>query len=151
MVLTRELAASNSGRSTGGRFCGWRVPEAGSAVGASEARAPGRCVTPPLPPADGQAAQPLLQRRERAPGAPGEELAPPAAHQGQDREGLLQVRPLELALFRKGSRPRGAWPLAASWRSGPRALQGRPRVCAQSRAHEMPSPGDQRHRPQDLM
>ena len=97
----------------------------------SEARAPGHGVTLPLPPADGQAAHPLLQRRERAPGAPGEELAAPAAHQGQDREGLLQVRPLELALFRKGSRPRGAWPLAASWRFGLRALQGRPRVCAE--------------------
>lgn len=56
-----------------------------------------------MPFADGQAAKPLLQCGERAPCPPSEELAPPTAYQGQDSEGLLQMRLLELALFRKGN------------------------------------------------
>lgn len=106
----------------------------------------------PFPPADSQAAHSVLQRGERAPGAPGEELAPSAAHQGQDREGLLQVRPLELALFRKGSRPCRAWSLTSSWCFWLQYTPG-PSPCfhAEQSRWETPSPGNQSYYSQDLM
>lgn len=54
---------------------------------------------------DGQAAQPLLQRREWAPGASGGELAPSSACQGQGGEGLLQVRLWACPLRARNSAP----------------------------------------------
>lgn len=66
-----------------------------------------------FPFADGQAAQPLRQRGERASSASGGELAPSAASQGQSGEGILQVRlwicPLQERKLAPEELPASSW------------------------------------------
>lgn len=104
----------------------------------------------PFPPADSQAAHSCTPART-SPSCPWWGTGAPAAHQGQDREGLLRAKLLELAPLceRKPTAELGPSPSSLkAWIRIPRSIS-----CfhAEQSGWETPSPGNQSYYSQDLM
>ena len=141
MVLTRELATSNSGQSTGGRFCRWRVrkPARPDTVWRFRSRPQMAKLRTLYSSAENEPPVPLVRN-----------WRPPQPIKGRIVKASFKWGRWSSPSSGKEAGPAelGPWlPLGASDSGLCRAAP----VFAQSRADEMPSPGNQRHRSQDLM